>query len=129
MFMMKSVHMILSFWHEIHSFNAILPMILSMILLFACYHRPAQTVYRSDRLIAPADGSAGACIDVEGIVLGGIRPFPKVYLYQTSSLNFTVVLAKIRAGQPIMQACVNTTGAFKFSCLYPGKYALGIPKT
>jgi hypothetical protein len=67
------------------------------------------------------------CIDVEGKVLGGIKPCSKVYLFKTSSLNYTVVMAEISNGQSVKQACVNVSKAFKFNCLYPGKYAFVIP--
>ncbi len=98
-----------------------------MILLCTGCHQPQQSICQACRSIAPASGSASACIDVEGKVLGGIKPCSKVYLYQTSSLNYSVVMAKIRDNQSVMQECVNATKAFKFSCLYPGKYAFFIP--
>jgi hypothetical protein len=38
-------------------------------------------------------------------------------------------MAEIKDGQAIMQECVNAIKAFKFNCLYPGKYASVIPTT
>ena len=122
--MFKLVHMILSGKHKINFNIAILPIAISVILLCAGCQQHSQSASQACRSIAPASGSTSACIDVEGKVLGGIKPCSKVYLYKISGLNYSVVMDKIRDGQTIMQACVNATKAFKFSCLYPGKYAL-----
>ncbi len=121
--------MILSVKHKINFNIAILPIAICMILLCTGCHQPQQSICQACRSIAPASGSNSVCIDVEGKVLGGIKPCSKVYLYQISSLNYSVVMAKIRDNQSVMQECVNATKAFKFSCLYPGRYALVIPAT
>ena len=127
--MLKSVHMISSVKHKSNFNIAIFPIAISVILLCTGCQQHSQSVSQTYLSIAPANVSTSACIDVEGKVLGGIKPCSKVYLYKTSSLNYSVVMAKIRDGQTIMQGCVNATKAFKFSCLYPGKYALVIPTT
>jgi hypothetical protein len=108
---------------------AILLIVICMLLLFNGCHQPPQSNCQACRPTAPASVSDSPCIDVEGKVLGDIKPCSKVYLYQTTSLNFSIVMSEIRNGQTIMQACVNATKAFKFSYLYPGKYALVIPTT
>ena len=127
--MLKSVHMISSVKHKSNLYIAILLMVICMILLCTGYHQHSQSVSQACRSIASDSSLAGTCINVEGKVLGGIKPCSKVYLYQTSSVNYTVVMAEIRDGQSFRQACVNATNAYKFSCLYPGKYAFVIPTT
>lgn len=121
--------MISSAKHKSNFNNAILLIAISMILICTGCQQPPQLVSNACRPIPAASGSAGTCIDVEGKVLGGIKPYSKVYLYKTSSLNFSIVMAEIRDDQAIMQECVNATKAFKFNCLYPRKYAFVIPTT
>ena len=115
--------------HKMNYHTAILLITMSLIILFSCYNQPTQSVSRAIPSMVTANNPSGPCIDVAGIVLGSIKPGSKVYLYNTSSLNFSVVMAEIRNSQVIMQACVNATNGFKFGCLYPGKYALVIPTT
>jgi len=121
--------MILSVKQKINLNIAILPIAISVILLCAGCQQHSQSASQACRSIAPASGSTSACIDVEGKVLGGIKPCSKVYLYKTSSFNYSVVMAEIKDNQSIMQECVNATKHFKFNCLYPGKYAFVIPTT
>ena len=127
--MLKPDHMILSASCKNNFKIAVIPIALLMFLLYAGCQQPAQLSSPKNLSIAPANASTGACIDVEGKVLGGIKPCSKVYLYKTTSLNYSVVMAKIKDNQSDMQECVNTTKGFKFSCLYPGMYAFVIPTT
>ena len=78
---------------------------------------------------APSPGSASACIDINGRVLGDITPNATVSLYETPSLNYSVVMKTIRTFQPINHATVNASGEFIFGCLYPGQYVFAIPSS
>jgi len=127
--MLKSVHMISSAKHKSKFNIAILLIVICMILLCTGCQQPSQSVSQANWSTAPETASASACIDVEGKVSGDIKPNSLVYLFRTSSLNFSIVMAEIRHGQAIMKASVNATKSFKFSCLYPGKYAFVIPTT
>jgi len=62
----------------------------------------------------------------EGIVLGDITSNLKVSLYRTSSLNFTILMSKIRTAQPVSWEIVNESGGFRFNCLSHGTYAFVI---
>ena len=125
--MLKSVHMISSAKHKSKFNIAILLIVICMILLCTGCQQPSQSVSQANWSTAPETASASACIDVEGKVSGDIKPNSLVYLFRTSSLNFSIVMAEIRHGQAIMKASVNATKSFKFSCLYPGKFAIVIP--
>ena len=120
--------MILSVMLKSNFYIAFLSIVISMILLCTGCQQPLQSVCQASRSTGPAH-IISACIDVEGKVLGGIKPCSKVYLFKTSSLNYTVVMAEISNGQSVKQECVNVSKAFKFNCLYPGKYAFVIPTT
>jgi len=63
----------------------------------------------------------------EGIVLGDITSDSKVSLYETSSLNFTIVMSEIRTAQPVSWEIVNESGGFRFNYLSHGTYAFVIP--
>jgi hypothetical protein len=128
-FTLKSVHMISFTMYKFNLNIAILLIAICMLLLFNGCHQPPQSNCQACRPTAPTSVSDSPCIDVEGKVLGGIKSNSLVYLYQTTSLNFSIVMAEIRNGQATMQECVNATKAFKFNCLYPGKYAFVIPTT
>ena len=74
--------MILSGKHKINFNIAILPIAISVILLCAegCQQH-SKSVSRECRSTAIVSVSTSACIDVEGKVLGCIKPCSKVYLY------------------------------------------------
>ena len=80
-----------------------------------------------DQLKAPSRSLSSACIEVEGTVPGDIIPGSIVFLFETSSEKFSVVMNRIRARQPVSQGTVNASGRFSFVCLSPGKYAFVIP--
>lgn len=121
--MLKPVLMI---GHKMNFTIAVWLIFLPLILLcIGC--QPEQSVSELNLSIVPANEFAASCINVEGSVLGDIKPCSKVYLYETPSLNFSIVLTRIRIRQAIMQECVNATKEFKFICLYPGKYVFAIP--
>jgi hypothetical protein len=78
-------------------------------------------------LTAPSGGSASACIDVDGRVLGDIIPGSTVSLFRTSSVNYSTVMNTIREALPVKRTTVNESAGFKFNCLDFGKYAFVIP--
>lgn len=76
---------------------------------------------------APDKDSASTCIKVHGKVLGAIIPNSKVFLFQTPSLNYSIVMGTIRKGYPIGCTYVNKSQGFAFDCLPTGMYAFVIP--
>jgi hypothetical protein len=76
---------------------------------------------------APDRESASACIKVHGKVLGAIIPNSKVFLFQTPSLNYSVVMGSIRKDYPIGCTYVNESQDFTFDCLPTGMYAFVMP--
>lgn len=82
-----------------------------------------------DPLKAPSRVLSSACIKVEGTVPGDIIPGSIVFLFETSSVNFSVVMNEIRTTQPVSQGTVNESSGFSFACLSPGKYAFVIPSS
>lgn len=76
---------------------------------------------------APAQGSEGACIDVDGDVLGDILSYSNVSLYKVSSVNYTVVMDTIMTQEPIAVTYVNASNGFLFRCLPIGNYVASIP--
>ena len=91
--------------------------------------KPSQILPYDIQKTAPSDGSASACINVEGKVLGNIIPNSSVFLYRTSSVNFSIVMIEIRTGKPLQRGTVNESRGFKFTCLSIGKYAFVIPSS
>ena len=77
--------------------------------------------------IAQSGISSGACIDVEGTVLGDIVSGSNISLFKTSNTSYRVVMNEIRAKKPSTMGVVNESSGFKFSCLLPGNYAFVIP--
>lgn len=87
---------------------------------------PSQTLPYSVKKTAPSDGSASACIPVEGRVLGDVQPYSVVYVYETQSLHYYDVMSSARKPWPISWALVNESAGFEFACLTPGKYVFVI---
>jgi len=112
------------------TFNIERAIFISIITVIAlsqgCSNHPEGAPYKA-LTPAPSTVSSSACIDVEGIVLGDITSNSKVSLYKTSSLNFTIVMSKIRTAQPVSWEIVNESGGFRFNCLSHGTYAFVIP--
>ena len=107
--------------------RAIFISIMTVIALSqGCLNRPEAAPYKA-LTPAPSTVSSSACIDVEGIVLGDITSNSKVSSYRTSSLNFTIVMGKIRTTQPVSWEIVNESGGFRFNCLSHGTYTFVIP--
>ena len=100
----------------------------SMLLHQGCF-KPPQTIPFENQLTAPANGSSSACIDVQGKVLGDIIPHSIVSLYETASLNYSVVMNTIKTTRPVKQELVNQTSGFQFDCLSFGEYVFVIPTT
>ena len=50
--------------------------------------KPSQILPYDVKKTAPSDGSASACIPVEGRVLGDVQPYSGVYVYETQSLHY-----------------------------------------
>jgi hypothetical protein len=76
---------------------------------------------------APDIGSASACIEVHGKVLGDIIPASKVFLYESCNLKYSTAMSTIRKCRPSRWASVNISKGFKFDCLSFGKYVFVIP--
>ena len=70
---------------------------------------------------APAGFSAGACVDVEGLVLGDVIPYSNVSLHEVPMLDYSVVMHVIKTTPPTRSSTVNESKGFIFKCLYPGK--------
>jgi len=87
---------------------------------------PSQTLSYDIQKTAPSDGSASACIPVEGRVLGDVQPYSVVYVYETQSLHYSDVMRSARKPWPISWALVNESAGFEFACLTPGKYVFVI---
>jgi len=87
---------------------------------------PSQTLSYDIQKTAPSDGSASACIPVEGRVLGDVQPYSVVYVYETQSLHYSDVMSSARKPWPISWALVNESAGFEFACLTPGKYVFVI---
>ena len=75
---------------------------------------------------APSNGYTGGCIPVEGRVLGDVKPYSIVYVYETRSLHYDDVMSSARKPWAISWALVNESGGFDFPCLIPGKYVFVI---
>lgn len=75
---------------------------------------------------APAPGSASACIPVQGRVLGDVKPYSIVYVYETRSLQYNDVMSSAKKPRAMSWALVNESGGFDFPCLIPGKYVFVI---
>ena len=69
------------------------------------------------------------CVDVSGKVLGDVLPGARIFLYRTSSVNYTSVMEEIRSAQPLAITTVNRTKQFVFYCLGFGNYSFVIPTT
>jgi hypothetical protein len=76
---------------------------------------------------APDIAPESACIKVHGKVLGAITPNSKVFLFQTPSLNYSIVMGTIKKGYPIGCTYVNESQGFAFDCLPTGMYAFVVP--
>ena len=88
--------------------------------------KPSQILPYDIQKTAPSDGSASACIPVEGRVLGDVQPYSVVYVYETQSLHYSDVMSSARKPWPISWALVNESAGFEFACLTPGKYVFVI---
>ena len=78
---------------------------------------------------AQSNVSASACLDIKGTVLGDIIPNSTVYLYRSSTLNFTTIMTAITTTNPIASSIVNKSKKFRFQCLSFGNYTVVIPTT
>ena len=112
---------------QIHIKDALLFVIFSSLILHQGCSKLSQTILLENRSNAPTNDSSSACIKVNGIVLGNISLNSIVSLYETSSLNYSIVMSTIRTTQPIKQELVNESGGFEFECLSLGKYVFVIP--
>ena len=115
--------------HFSHRLNISIALFLLFIVIIlfcsGCIKQPGQSrLYTKNK--APSVLFSGACIDVEGKVLGDIIPDSKVFLYETNSLNYSNIMNHIKTTQPIRSCIVNQSKGFNFNCLYPGKYAFVI---
>lgn len=97
----------------------------AIFLLYGC--TGPETALQENQKTAPLDVSSGACIDVDGTVLGDPMPDSNVSLYEISNLNFSIVMSEIRAKPSIKWNLMNKTGGFVFTCLSTGNYAFVIP--
>ena len=87
---------------------------------------PAKS-HQESPLYAPTGVLSSACIDVDGTVLGNPMPDSNVSLYETSSLNFSIIMSEIRTNRPVKWGLVNETKEFSFKCLSTGNYTFVIP--
>jgi hypothetical protein len=87
----------------------------------------SQPIHFDFQSNAPDRDSASACIKVHGKVLGAITPNSKVFLFQTPSLNYSIVMRTVRNGYPIGCTYVNQSQGFAFDCLPTGMYAFVVP--
>ena len=114
-------------FQRIHIKDVLLFVIFSSLILYQGCSKPSQTTFLESQSNAPSNDSSSACIKVNGIVLGDISPDSIVSLYETSSLNYSIVMSTIRTTQPIRQQLVNESGGFEFDCLSFSKYVFYIP--
>lgn len=103
--------------------------IFSSLVLHQGCSKLSQTILVENESTAPAEGSSSACIEVTGKVLGNIISHSIVYLYETPSLNYSIVMSTIRETQAVAQELVNESSGFEFDCLSVGKYVFVIPIT
>ena len=102
---------------------------ISIIIAVSTCHgcsNPSQTLPNDVNKTATSNGYTGGCIPVEGRVLGDVRPYSVVYVYETQSLKYNDVMSSARKPYPISWALVNESGGFDFPCLIPGKYVFVI---
>ena len=107
--------------------RAIFVSIMTSILLCHACAKPPQTLSHDIQKTAPSNASNSACINVEGKVRGDLIPHSTVSLYETSSVNFSIVMTEIRTGRVLKRATVNESMGFIFPCLSAGNYAFVIP--
>lgn len=108
----------------IHCF--ILILILAAILFSQGCAGPARS-HQEGPPYAPAGVLSSACIDVDGTVLGNVIRDSNVSLYETLSLNYSIIMSEIRTNRPVKWSIVNETLGFSFRCLPTGNYAFVIP--
>jgi hypothetical protein len=106
---------------------AILFFLLMGILFYKCCYHESKIHSGRTLVWAPASVSSGACMDVNGRVLGDVMPWSIVKLYKVSSTEFEIVMQEIRSRKPIESSIVNAKKRFSFRCLSPGDYAFVIP--
>jgi hypothetical protein len=107
---------------------SVVMLLMAIIILFTgCHHLPDRRAPREAMIPALSSGSSSTCIAVKGIVIGDLFPGSRVYLYETSGLNFSVVMTEIRTTQPISWEIVHESRGFEFHCVSLGTYALVIP--
>ena len=103
-----------------------------ILIIFYCLNH-IETIPLNDQepvpLKAPSRVLSGACIEVEGTVPGDIIPGSIVFLFETSSVNYSIVMNEIMTTQPVSRGTVNESNGFSFACLSPGKYAFVIPSS
>jgi hypothetical protein len=106
-----------------------LSLIIMAILLFSgCSYKPGATVCKFQKPSIES-GYGSTCMNIQGTVAGDIISGAQVYLFQPSSLNFSVVLTEIRTIPALGWRPVNESGAFEFHCLSAGEYVFVIPTT
>lgn len=106
--------------------RAIFILFISLIFFYQGCANSSQTLPYDVKKTAPSNGSASACIPVEGRVLGDVQPYSVVYVYETQSLHYSDVMSSARKPWPISWALVNESAGFEFACLTPGKYVFVI---
>jgi hypothetical protein len=127
--LLKNKVMAKAFRQRLHTKTILTFVVVAAVLFFQSCSKPSETWNFENQSVAPANISSGACIDVEGKILGGIRPYSTIFLYEVSNFILSDVLATIQPSQPIKRGYVNTTAGFKFKCLSSGKFAFVIPTT
>jgi len=95
-----------------------------IVLLFSSCQTPLPEFSHKEKTY---DRSQIDCIDVRGTVLGDIIPNTSVFLYNTSTTAYDVVMTEIKEPFPATSSFVNESKGFSFGCLLPGKYAFVIP--
>ena len=102
-----------------------------LIILYCLNHSEIIPLkyQKPEHLKAPSKVVSSACIEVEGTVPGDIIPGSIVSLFETSSINYSIVMNEIRTTQPVSRGTVNKSSRFSFTCLSPGKYAFVIPSS
>jgi hypothetical protein len=114
-------------FHQTHFGNLMGFTIISLMLMHQGCSKLLQPNHIDLQSTAPDSGSASVCIEVHGKVLGAVIPNSKVFLYQTASTNYSIVMGTIWKGHPIRWTYVNESRGFIFDCLSFGKYGFAIP--
>jgi len=100
--------------------------VLAVLVCLNC-SQPLKSAVCEVQKPAPEPGYGSACMNIHGTVDGDLIPGAQVYLFQLSSLNFSVVMSEIRTVPALSWQPVSESGSFEFHCLPAGNYAFVIP--